>query len=95
MKVTATTTTLPQPLETRPRSAPAAAQTAPAASDAQVELSPVSATLAETAAAPFDAARVAEIKQAIREGRFAVSPDKIAERLLESVRELLGHAPRA
>ena len=37
----------------------------------------------------FDAARVAEIKQAISEGRFVVNPDKVADRLVETVRELI------
>lgn len=41
----------------------------------------------------FDSARVAEIKQAISAGRFVVNPEKVADRLLESVRDLLraGH----
>lgn len=37
----------------------------------------------------FDAARVAKIKQAISEGHFAVNPEKVADRLLETVRELI------
>lgn len=37
----------------------------------------------------FDAARVEEIKQAISEGRFTINPDKIADRLLETVRDLI------
>ena len=37
----------------------------------------------------FDAARVEEIKQAISEGRFTVNTEKVADRLLESVRDLL------
>lgn len=37
----------------------------------------------------IDAARVAEIKQAIAEGRFQINPEVIADRLLETVRELL------
>lgn len=36
-----------------------------------------------------DAAKVAEIRQAIADGRFQVNPDAIAERLLQTVRELL------
>lgn len=36
-----------------------------------------------------DAARVAEIKQAISEGRFKVNPEVVADRLLETVRELI------
>lgn len=37
----------------------------------------------------FDAARVAEIKQAISEGRFAVNAGKVADGLLETVRDLI------
>ena len=36
-----------------------------------------------------DTARVAEIKQAISEGRFKVNPEAVADRLLETVRELI------
>jgi negative regulator of flagellin synthesis FlgM len=38
---------------------------------------------------PFDAGRVAEIKQAISEGKFSVNADAIAERLITSARELV------
>lgn len=34
--------------------------------------------------------RVAEIKRAIAEGRFQVNPDRIADGLLQSVRDMLG-----
>lgn len=37
----------------------------------------------------FNATRVAEIKQAISEGHFVVNPDKVADRLLETVRDLI------
>ena len=36
-----------------------------------------------------DAARVSEIKQAISEGHFKVNPDVVADRLLETVQELI------
>ena len=36
-----------------------------------------------------DTARVTEIKQAISEGRFKVNPDVIADRLLQTVQELI------
>jgi negative regulator of flagellin synthesis FlgM len=36
-----------------------------------------------------DTARVSEIKQAISEGRFKVNPDVIADRLLQTVQELI------
>lgn len=37
----------------------------------------------------IDAAKVAEIRQAISEGRLQIKPDVIADRLLQTVRELL------
>ncbi len=36
-----------------------------------------------------DAQRVAEIRQAIAQGKFQINPDAIADKLIESVRELL------
>lgn len=36
-----------------------------------------------------DSARVAEIRQAIAEGRFRVNPDVVADHLLRTARELL------
>ena len=39
--------------------------------------------------AVMDTARVAEIKQAISEGRFQVNAEKIADGLLQSVHEML------
>ncbi|MCC7485352.1 MAG: flagellar biosynthesis anti-sigma factor FlgM [Burkholderiales bacterium] len=36
-----------------------------------------------------DAAKVAEIRQAIAEGRFQINAEAIADRLLDTVRELL------
>lgn len=37
----------------------------------------------------FDAERVAEIKQAISDGRFTVNADKVADGLLDTVRDLI------
>lgn len=58
-----------------------------------VELSPLSAQLsaahADATGETVDANRVQEIKQAIAEGRFQVNADVVADRLLETVRELL------
>jgi negative regulator of flagellin synthesis FlgM len=42
---------------------------------------------------PFDAARVEEIKQAIRDGRFKVNAEVVADRLIESMKELLARKP--
>ncbi|GHU06333.1 hypothetical protein FACS1894158_12420 [Betaproteobacteria bacterium] len=45
--------------------------------------------LASDNEAPFDAGRVAEIKQAISEGKFSINADAIADRLIASARELI------
>jgi negative regulator of flagellin synthesis FlgM len=60
----------------------------------QVDLSSLSASLQEASAAiadtpVIDVARVAEIKQAISEGRFQINPERIADGLLDSVRQML------
>ena len=38
-----------------------------------------------------NAAKVAEIKQAISDGRFKVNPEAVAGRLLDTVRDLIGN----
>lgn len=78
----------------RTRTASSTAQRTPTEGDAQVELSPLSSRLQEigTAAAAgpvVDSKRVAEIKQAISEGRFKIDPERIADGLLTSVRQML------
>lgn len=69
------------------------ADAAPGQSSLSVELSPLSAQLhaahSEATGETIDAGRVQEIKQAIAEGRFQVNADVVADRLLETVRELL------
>jgi len=60
----------------------------------RVELSPLSSQLqaieSSMADTPVvDSARVAEIRQAIAEGRFKVNPDVVADHLLQTARELL------
>lgn len=57
--------------------------------DAEVRLSSASTTLAAGAAAPVDQARVHEIRQAISEGRFQINAGAIADRLIETARDLV------
>lgn len=62
--------------------------------DASVESSSLSSRLAEIQSSlsnvpVVDSARVEEIKQAISEGRFKVNADKVADGLIESVRQML------
>lgn len=64
------------------------------APDAKVELSSLSSSLnrAEAAIAStpeIDRRRVDEIRQAISEGRFKVDANRIADGLIESVRQML------
>lgn len=44
--------------------------------------------------ASFNAQKVAEIRQAISEGRFQIQPERIAEGLISSVREMLAQNRR-
>lgn len=39
--------------------------------------------------APVDSGKIGEIRQAISEGRFTVHPEVIADRLIDSARELI------
>lgn len=87
------------PLESKPVTAPASterkgvtapAQPAPEAS-AQVALSPEASALNKAAADPsFDTAKVERIAQAIRDGKFQVNPEAIADKLIVNAEELLG-----
>ncbi len=76
------------------KSEPARPQGAARGGSDSVSLSDLAGRLqsleAEMAAgAPMDAGKVEEIKQAIREGRFKVNPEVVAERLIQSMKELL------
>lgn len=81
----------------RARSPAAPQQKTGASASERVDISAHSARLQEVSAggAPVDSQRVAEIKQAIAEGRFQISPERIADGLLNSVRDMLGRANKA
>ncbi len=90
------------PLETKPAVAPtaterkgAAAPAAPTAeASAQVELSAAASQLSGMSSDPtFDAAKVERIAQAIRDGKFAVNPEAIADKLIVNAQELLARKP--
>ena len=85
----------PPAADTRARSGKGQSTAATAPSGAQVDLSPLAARLQEIGASlasvpVVDSGRVAEIKQAIAEGRFQVDARKVADGLIESVRQMLG-----
>lgn len=80
--------------DTRSRAAKDQPAAPTAAAGAQVELSSLSSRLQEMQATlanvpVTDAGRVAEIKQAISEGRFQIDAGKVADGLIESVRQML------
>lgn len=90
------------PLDSKPPIAPAAPERkgsasapAPAAeASAQVELSQAASALSGPAAeASFDGAKVERIAQAIRDGKFTVNPEAIADKLIVNAEELLGRKP--
>jgi negative regulator of flagellin synthesis FlgM len=67
---------------------------APQAPGVEVQLSPLASQMqaveASLANAPsIDLAKVAEISQAIQEGRLQINPGAIADKLLQTVRELI------
>ena len=67
---------------------------APAAHDDSVRISPQSQAFASHVAASgavFDAAKVAEIKSAIANGTFKVNPERIADGLIDTVKDLIRH----
>lgn len=76
------------PKATPPQPAP------PAAATEAVSLSPLAGSLRGGEAVPVNSARVQEIKQAIAEGRFKINPEAIADRLIESARELVNSKQR-
>lgn len=78
------------------RSAPAARvpNQTPAEPSAKVELSPAATLLASESTAEFDAKKVDRIAQAIREGRFEINADAIADKLIGNAQELLSRASR-
>ncbi|MBL8384901.1 MAG: flagellar biosynthesis anti-sigma factor FlgM [Burkholderiales bacterium] len=81
----------PDPAASRPASRPAASGVRPPESEASIRLSGASAALAPGAASSeFDVHRVAEIKQAIRDGRFEVDSGVVADKLIANVNDLFG-----
>jgi negative regulator of flagellin synthesis FlgM len=86
------------PLETKPAVPAAAAERKPAAAQAkpeasaQVDLSAAASALSQPAADPaFDSAKVERIAQAIRDGKFTINAEAIADKLIVNAEELLGH----
>lgn len=81
-----------KPTATSVASKPAAAQTVSSGSAQEaVSLSQVAGSLQAGERPPVNTARIQEIKAAIAEGRFKINPEAIADRLIESARDLLNN----
>lgn len=75
--------------------APAKGAEAGVEPSAQVALSPAASLLAKVADDPaFDAAKVDRIASAIREGKYQINAEAIAEKLIVNAEELLGRKLR-
>jgi negative regulator of flagellin synthesis FlgM len=55
-----------------------------------VSLSPLAGSLQNSEKPPVNSARIQEIRQAISENRFTINPEAIADRLIETARDLVG-----
>lgn len=54
-----------------------------------VSLSARDAAAIDTSAAPVNSNKLAEIKEAIAQGRFKINPEAIADRLLDTAHEMI------
>jgi negative regulator of flagellin synthesis FlgM len=92
MKIDNNFKAVPAPLTNRPPAKPVSDQTATAA---QVSLSSLAGTLQGGERPPVNAARIQEIKEAISQGKFKINPEAIADRLLDSARDLINSQRQA
>lgn len=92
------------PLESKPATASVvterkaqgttAAAAGTAEPSAKVALSSAATLGAESAEGSFDAEKVARIAQAIRDGKFEINAEAIADKLIANAQELLGKTSR-
>jgi len=92
------------PLESKPTAPPIAGERKSGSTvvgnpknepSARVELSSAASALGVGDADPaFDTAKVQRIAQAIRDGKFEVDPEAIADKLIANAQELIGRSSR-
>ena len=79
------------PTQAERKITPEAAAPQPAEASTKVALSPAASSLSvATGDAAFDTAKVERIAQAIRDGKFKVNAEVIADKLIINAEELLG-----
>lgn len=83
-----------KPSPSSPAPKVASAPTAATKAQEAVSLSPLAGSLAAAEQAPMNTAKIQEIKLAIAEGRFKINPEAIADRLIESARDLVSRDSR-
>ena len=71
------------------RSQPKAAPPSPAATTEAVSLSSLAGVLQGNEKPPVNPGRIQEIKDAIAQGRFKINPEAIADRLIETARDMV------
>jgi negative regulator of flagellin synthesis FlgM len=96
MKITSLDPQLANPTPVGERRTPAAKTGGPVAEpSAKVEISAAAQAAAQQVdAGAFDAAKVEQMQQKIKDGTFAVNPDAIADKLIANAREQLAKTYR-
>ena len=79
----------------RPNATPAKTTDKPETRQESVSLSSRESVAVGSAPAPTNNAKIAEIKEAIAQGRFKINPEAIADGLIESARELVSRQRQA
>ena len=95
MKIGPLDTTIAAPPSASDRKSPPAVPSQAAAPGTTVELSPLATRkVGADGEGSFGAAKVAAMSAAIREGRFIVNADAIADKLLANAQEMLDRSRR-
>jgi negative regulator of flagellin synthesis FlgM len=91
MKIGPLDTKLPGTAPADRKNGPGPTSKTPEVPSTEVALSPAATDIAGAASDPtFDSAKVERIAGAIRDGKFTVNPEAIADKLIVNAEELLG-----
>jgi negative regulator of flagellin synthesis FlgM len=78
-----------KPTVTTVTARPPSPAVASASTQEAVSLSPLASSLQSNDQTTVNTAKIQEIKQAISQGRFKINPEAIADRLIETARDLV------